>query len=550
MERSTEIMATISSGGAGRDMVVGRTLFEYADELGIRVPASCGGTGFCHECIVEVGSGDEALSPPSAEEEFLSWPYRLACRATIANLDCDVEFALMRRSPQILTEGRATDLDLDPAIVRRGDEVFCGDDAIGDYRGHIYGLAVDVGTTTIVAQLVDLESGRPLVLSSFENPQRFGGSDVMHRISYDGGPFRGELHKTVINALNREIGEMCGEVGVSRREVYEISVAGNATMRDMFFGLDVQPIGRKPFRSTVEQEYRDGKRETTSLTESAARLKIRINPKGRVYGAPLIACHVGADTAAALVTLDVESWTGTRMFMDVGTNTEIVIGHEGRLLAASCAAGPAYEGWLVRYGMPGYDGAIESVRLENGSFACKTIGGVAPRGICGSGMIDLLAELRRSGQMAPQGQFADGGDRVTIAPDQNITFSRQDASHLAQSKSAQCAGQLLVMQQLGIGPRDIEKLYLAGGFANYVHVANAIEIGFLPPLPVERIEKIGNAAAQGARELLLSRGKRADLERLVAKIDHLELETSPNYFDAFVEGLSFDPMPEEGLSAT
>jgi uncharacterized 2Fe-2S/4Fe-4S cluster protein (DUF4445 family) len=221
----------------------------------------------------------------------------------------------------------------------------------------------------------------------------------------------------------------------------------------------------------------------------------------------------------------------------------VVVGHAGRLLSASCPAGPAFEGGLIKYGMPGYDGAIESIRLTDGRFACETIGGVKPQGICGSGLIDLLAELRRSGRMTPKGVFANKLYEIPVVPEQGITLSREDASNLAQAKAANYCGQFIVLRQFGINPGDVTKLYLAGGFANYVNVRNAIEIGFLAPVPEDRIVKIGNASVQGAKEVLLSSRKRQSIENLVKRIEHVELETTGDFFEVFVEGCQFKPMP-------
>ena len=220
----------------------------------------------------------------------------------------------------------------------------------------------------------------------------------------------------------------------------------------------------------------------------------------------------------------------------------VVIGHKDRLIAASCPAGPAFEGGPVRFAMTGCDGAIESVKYADGAFKCKTIGGVEAQGICGSGLIDLLAELRRAGLMTPKGVFAKKASQFTILPERGITFSREDASHLAQAKAANYCGQMILMRAFGVTPDRIARLYLAGAFANYVDPAAAVEIGFLAPVPIDRVVKIGNAALQGAREMLLSRRKRRAIEKLIATIEHVELETTPDFFEMFVEGCRFEPM--------
>ena len=541
-QQRSSVTGCVSHSGESCPAEAGKTIFDYADALQVRVPTSCGRTGFCHECIVEIKRGSEALSARSEAEAFLSGSYRLACQALVEQTQHDVEFALLRRSPKILMPRSAKPQDLDPPVTRQGEQVYYESEVIDQYRGHLYGLAVDLGTTTVVAELVDLETGESVSLASFENPQRFGGSDIMYRISYDAGEFQGELHRAVINTLNTEIEAMCAQLGISRHMIYEIIVVGNSTMRDLFFGLDVQPIGQRPYKSPVELEYLDGKRHTTSLTEPARKLRIRANKNARVFGVPLIASHVGGDVVADLVAIDMPQQTGLVMLVDAGTNTEVIIGNKDGLMAASCPAGPAFEGGPVTYGMPGCEGAIESLRRVDGRFQFKTIGDVEPRGICGSGLIDLLAELRRHDLMTPKGVFADKAREFMIVPEHGITFSRQDASHLAQAKAANYCGQILLMRKFGITPQEITRLYLAGGFANYVDAANAIEIGFLAPVEPDRIEKFGNAAAQGAREMLLSRRKRESIERLIKTVEHVELETMSDFFDMFVEGCQFKPM--------
>ncbi|HXW15947.1 MAG TPA: ASKHA domain-containing protein [Terriglobia bacterium] len=521
----------------------GQTLFTFADQLAVQVPTSCGRNGICHECIVEIQTGAEALSPRTPPEDFLRGNFRLACQAVIDKPDIDVEFKLLQRRPKILTTATASPCELDPLVLRAGDKVLYEGEAIDQYRGHIYGVAIDVGTTTIVIELIDLETGVTGCLASLENPQRFGGSDVMNRISYDSGPYRGELHKSVISALNRELNEMYKQLGIVRQEVYEVVAVGNATMRDLFFGLDVQTIGQRPYKSVVEHDYRAGRRDATSLTELAHRLGILTHPKARIYGAPLIASHVGADTAADLLAIDIDSQRDVVMLIDVGTNSEVVVGHAGRLVAASCPAGPAFEGGLIKYGMTAGDGAIEALRWKGGSWVYRTIGGVSPKGICGSGLIDLLAELRLHGLMTPKGVFANKARELTIVPDAGITFSLGDMSNLAQAKAANYCGQVITMRSFGVSADQISRVYLAGAFANYVNVANAIEIGFLAPIPEDRVVKVGNASVAGAKQILVSRRKRRSIEELVKRIEHVELETTPDFFDVFVEGCQFKPMP-------
>ncbi len=542
----THSTGTITCDGQAYQLTPGKTVFDYADDLTVQVPTSCFRTGQCHECIVEIKRGMDSLQPPNEAEAFLRDNYRLACQAVVLDIDKEIEFTPLRRAPRILTHTVTPEEDafkLDPRVTHRDGVVYYNDEPIDRYRGHLYGLALDIGTTTVVANLVDLENGKTVSVSSFENPQRFGGSDIMNRISYD-GEFQGELRRSLIAALNSEIMDMCERHDFVRQEIYEIVVAGNTTMRDIFFKQDVQSIGQKPYKSLIEHAYRDGIRSTTSLTEKVRRLGIRANPKAMVYSLPLIASHVGADVAADLVSIDIPGQDEVIMLVDVGTNTEVVVGNAERMVAASCPAGPAFEGGGIEYGMPAYPGAIESVKWNEGQFNCETIDNEPPQGLCGSGLISLLAELRRNNQMSPKGVFADRKQRVmSLLPEQGITFSREDASNLAQAKAANYCGQYIVLRHFGCVPTDITKLFLAGGFANYVNLQDAIEIGFLAPVPAANVVKIGNAAVAGATAVLLSDQKRADIEAFVDNIEHIELETTPDFFDVFVEGCQFKPMP-------
>ena len=527
------------------DAVAGKSVFDYADTLKVRVPTSCGRTGQCHECIVEIKRGMPALNSPTQAESFLRQPYRLACQASIAEPDADIEFAVLRRQPKILTHGIRRQVPLAPLSIRRDDGVYFGDERLDDYRGQICGLAVDLGTTTVALNLVDLESGDILYTGSFENPQRFGGSDIMHRISYDGGPFRGELQQAILSGINFEIRDMCRRLKVRARRIYEMVIVGNATMRDLFFGFDVQPIGEKPYKSVTELEMLAGQRATTALNVKAKELGLRIFPRANVYGGPLISSHVGADVAADLLAVGLDQEDDVVLLVDVGTNTEVVVGNRHRMIAASCPAGPAFEGGEVTYGMPGYDGAVESVAIGADGVTCKTIGGAPAQGICGSGLVDLLAELRRCGKMNELGAYENGDNAFVFAPESGMSLSRADISALAQAKSANFSGQYIALRRYGVPLGEIRKLYLAGGFANYVNVENAIDIGFIANMPTERIAKVGNASLEGATLMLSNSDLRQRMEALAPRIEHIELETTPDFFDIFVEGCMFNPMQRE-----
>ncbi len=524
------------------ELVEGKSLFDYADSMNVRVPTSCGRSGECHECIVEVKRGLDALTPLEDSEEFLRGNYRLACRARVKDTSADIEFAVLRRQPRILTESISRDITLEPMAVRQGQDVYVGGKRVDAYRGQMYGLAIDAGTTTVILNLVDLESGETIHTASFENPQKFGGSDIMHRISYDGGAYKGELQQVMLSSINFEIGEMSRLLHFHRRRIYDVVLVGNTTMRDILFGVDVQSIGERPYKSLTELAVEDGKRNTTAINVTAKKLGLRVFPQANIYSGPLIGCHVGTDVAADLLAIGMDETDETVMLVDVGTNTEVIVGNRHRLMAASCPAGPAFEGGEVAYGMPGYEGAVETVEIVDGKTRYTTIGGVQPQGICGSGLVDLLAELRRTGAMNQLGVFGNGSDHFYFVPENGMSVSRSDVSALAQAKSANYCGQRIVLRHYGVPLGGISKLYLAGGFANYVDVANAIRIGFIADVPQERVSKVGNAALEGATIMLRSTRMRRVIENLVGQIEHVELETTPDFFDIFVDGCMFDPM--------
>ena len=535
-------MGDLIHEGHRSPLTAGRSLFDYADDLAVVVPASCRRTGRCHECVVEVREGLERLTPRTEPEGFLRDPYRLACQAGILATDGDVKIAVLRRRLRIVTRASGDVPHPDPVVTRAGDDVLYRGERVDTWRGTLRGIAIDLGTTTIAWELLDLETGEVLHVGAIENPQRFGGSDVISRIAYDEGEHRGELRQAVRKALNHELKEAYAALGIDRRTVYEVVVVGNATMRDLFFGLDVATIGVRPFRSLVETEYHDGARTTTEIVALAHELGILVHPSARIVGGPLIGGHVGADITADLVATGFADGPDPSMLIDVGTNTEVVLRAGDRILAASAPAGPAFEGGSVRYGMAAAVGAIESIRSADGQLIFETIGDVPPIGICGSGLVDLLAELRRGGRMTPEGRFVDGARTVTVAPVEGITFSRLDASALAQAKAANHSGTGILLRLAGLVPSDLCRLYLAGAFASYIDVRNAIDIGFIPPVPEDRVEKVGNASLRGARIMLLSGSRRAGVDALVRRIEHVELETHPEFFDFFVEGCRFAPM--------
>jgi uncharacterized 2Fe-2S/4Fe-4S cluster protein (DUF4445 family) len=431
---------------------------------------------------------------------------------------------------------------LDPAVTRDGERVFLDGEEIERSGGPIHGLAMDLGTTTIVMRLVNLQTGEIVADSSFENPQRFGGSDIMARIHYDTHDGTKLLQRTLAGYISHAIEEL----PVEAETIYEMVVAGNSTMRDLFFRLNVSTIGQAPYRSVTEFELADGRRSTTSVYESARRLFLPLHPRARVYGLPIISGHVGADAAACMLAIDLAHEERVVALMDIGTNTELLLGNRHRILAASCPAGPAFEGGRISCGMPGLPGAIEHVCLEpDGSVRLRVIGDTAPEGLCGSGLVDLLGELLRTEQMNSMGRLEDGQERFLIAGpgrERSLFLSEADINELAQAKGANVAGLRVVFDQYGLGFEDLDLFYLAGGFGRHLSVESSRRIGLIPNIPDARVRQIGNAAIEGATMALLSVSRRRELQDLVKRVVHCRLETHPSFFDYFVEGCQFKPV--------
>jgi uncharacterized 2Fe-2S/4Fe-4S cluster protein (DUF4445 family) len=525
----------------------GPSLFDCAELLGIKVPTSCRKQGKCKECLIEVSEGMDCLSPRTPEESHLRENFRLSCRCHIA-MDSGVVRCHTLRRGEMRIERHAFELPsdsgkikLDPAVIRDGDRVLLDGEEIDRSTGPIHGIAMDLGTTTIVVRLLNLETGEVVADASLENPQRFGGSDVMSRIFYDTHDPGKLLQRTLVGYLTHVIEEF----PVDAQSIYELVVAGNSTMRDLFFRLNVHSIGQNPYQSITELEMAAGRRATTSLSETAAKLHLPIHPRAHVYGLPIISGHVGADAAACLSAVNLADEDRLIAIMDIGTNTELILGNRHKIHAASCPAGPAFEGGKISCGMPGLTGAIEKVTIQpDGSTQLSVIGDGPAEGICGSGLVDLLSELLRTERINSLGRFEDGAHRfiVDAKSDPPIAFTESDINELAQAKGANVAGLQILFQNYGAAFEDVDVFYLAGGFGRHLNVQSSKRIGLIPNIPDSKIVQVGNASIEGACIALLSKTKRAELEQLVRRVTHCRLETNPGFFDYFVEGCQFRPI--------
>lgn len=525
----------------------GRTIFAHAESCGVPVPTSCRKQGKCKECLVEVVEGMEFLSPKVKAEAPLRGNFRLSCCAEVLEATGTVRCHTLRRG-QMRVETTAMQLPVrhpewqpDPAVTREGDRILMDGEEIDRREGPIHGLAMDLGTTTVVLRLLNLETGEIVADASFENPQRFGGSDVMARIQYDTEDGTFQLQRTLTAYLAKAIQDF----PVDPASIYEMTVAGNSTMRDLFFKLDVHPIGQNPFQSITELEVASGKRSGTAVVEQARRLHLPLNPRARVYGLPIISGHVGADAAACMLAVNLAHEDRLVVIMDIGTNTELIVGNRHQILAASCPAGPAFEGGRIASGMPGLPGAIERVRLRpDGTFEFEVIGNGDPEGICGSGLVDLLGALLQGGLINPLGRMRNGRKEILLSEvgGEHVIFSEADINELAQAKGAHAAGLQILFDTLGKRFTDVEVFYIAGGFGRYLDLDASRHIGLIPNLDRSRFVQVGNASVEGASLVLLSRSKRAELETMVRQVTHCRLETHPSFFDFFVDGCQFRPL--------
>ena len=494
---------------------------------------------------MEVAEGMAYLSGPTSQERHLRGNFRLSCQAYVAADAGRILCHTMRRGHMRIERqamglpGSGRPMELDPAVTRQGDRILIDGQEVDRSTGPVHGIAMDLGTTTVVLRLVNLETGELVADTSFENPQRFGGSDVMARIQYDTGHPGKLLRRTLAGYLTHAIEEF----PVDPKTIYEMVVVGNSTMRDLFFRQSVYSIGQSPYQSITELEMAAGKRATTSLTETGRRCLLPVHPKARIYGGPIVSGHVGADASAAMLAVDLAHEDRLIALMDIGTNTELIVGNRRRILAASCPAGPAFEGGAISCGMPALDGAIEDVRIDSdGIFHMSVIGGIAPEGICGSGLVALMSELLRTGRMNERGRFEDDLHRIALDREHGIFFLESDVNELAQAKGANIAGLQVVFGNYGIEFDEAAVFYLAGGFGRHMNAAAAARIGLIPSIPEGRIVQIGNAAIEGATIALLSQSKRRELEQLVRRVEHCRLETHPQFFDFFVDGCQFKPL--------
>ena len=487
-------------------------IMEAARRIGIPIPSECGGNGVCGKCVVRVEGEKGALaSKTSVEKKFnLDREERLACQARIVG-DGNIRVFIKNIGKYtILSESVEAKTKLDPFVHIKNGKVFWNGKEIDKFRGKIYGLAIDVGTTTLVSQIVDLISGKIVATLADKNPQASFGDDVISRIEYTMRNKDGlrQLQRIVVDGINKELENFARQNNDADilNCIYEAVVVGNPTMRNIFFGIDVQSLGVIPFEPL----------SPGPLNVKATEVGLRINPEANVYGTPLIGGHAGADALANVIITEIYKAEKPSMIIDIGTNGEIVIGNKDKMMSASCAAGGAYEGAAVKYGTGAVEGAIKNVSIMDGKVKYETIGDKPPVGICGSGLIDLLSELLKNGLMTKKAKL-----NKDFFITKNIGISQQDVYQLITAKAGLRVDQDLLIKYYGISLKDIDKIYLSGAFGNFINPESAVNIGLLPNAR-EKIVKIGNGALAGARVMLISKEKRKDAEMVARKIEHVK----------------------------
>lgn len=419
----------------------------------------------------------------------------------------------------------------------------------GNTANDLYGVAVDIGTTKVVAYLVDLNSGKILTTESMPNPQIPFGEDVIARITYCNKNKDGlaTLQKAIAEGVDALIIRLCSDSGLEPDDVLEVMVVGNTAMHHLFFGIPAQHLAEAPYAPVVR----------TALVVNPGHVGLSTYPFGKVSSLPNIAGFVGADAVADLIASGLYEDEEVGMLIDIGTNTEIIAGSKHRLISCSCASGPAFEGAHIRFGMRASSGAIERIWIdpETKEVEVRTIDETPARGICGSGIVDALSEMfkvgiidssgkikvsndlpgtRKGGQGLPEFVLVRGGDSSTGEP---ITITQHDVQEIQLAKAAIFTGVSTLMRKLKMRPSDISKVYAAGAFGTYVDAASAIKIGMYPDVPVERIEFIGNAAGSGARMCLRSTRMRDLAEKQSRIVEYVELAAEKDFQREFAQAM-------------
>jgi uncharacterized 2Fe-2S/4Fe-4S cluster protein (DUF4445 family) len=586
----------------------GTPVFDAASWNGIAIDSTCGGHGTCKKCKVRVVEGELPVStvdPRAFTTDELNDGWRLACRAP-ARGELVIEVPPLQTRPKAALVGVGRHVILRPSVQKRHlvleepsledprsdlqrvmdalddleprvelpvlqtmgkvlrannfdvTAVVCDDLLIdlepGDTTARRFAMAFDLGTTTVVANLLDLETGQPMAVQSMLNRQQPFGADVISRVSatmLDEGALDA-LQARAQETLAQLTQEVCAEAGVDPGEVYEICICGNVTMTQMALGMDPEPLSMAPFIVTTH--------EFPQL--QAADLGVPVHQRAPAFVFPSLGAYVGGDIVAGMLATGLTRDKRIRLFIDVGTNSEIALGNQDGVVATAAPAGPAFEAAQIRCGMRAAEGAIEGVALAE-DISLEVIGDVEPVGMCGSGLVDAVAELVRIGLLDHSGRFVDdetaagisptlaprltkiGEERVFVLswkgedPAASVYLTQRDIRELQFAKASIATGWKILFGEIGMEPEEVSQVLLAGSFGQYLSPAAAVRIGLVPRIALPRIVSAGNVAGEGSKIAALSLRERAEARSIVNEVRYVELSGRADFNDAFIDQLAF-----------
>lgn len=576
---------------------IGKSLLDILIENNIFVDNPCNGKGLCGKCKVKIISGNfeeihETESNLLSEKEIKEG-IRLSC-IVIPREDITIEVLQKERKHNILTEGFIPSFKYNPSIIKRVvninkpslqnqisyedlliktfnidnvdwnvlkeeliyDEVtgiFNGDNLIGiekgDTKNLLYGIAVDIGTTTVITSLINMNTGEEISTESMINSQKKFGLDVLTRITYkleNPKTAQKELQSSIVESINNMIEKVCNVSKVNKENIYEMSIAGNSTMMHFLLGVDTDSIGKSPYAPVFIK----------SKNILARDIGFKINKSARLYCLPSVSSYIGADIVAGAYVCNLSKESKNVLFIDIGTNGEIVLSNKGKLLSCSCAAGPALEGMNISSGMRAAEGAIEDIKISENGIELKVIGNKSPIGICGSGILAVLKELLKVKLVRKQGAFIkkdtlkendyrfnmlqeNGKKReFIINKDPLILVTQSDIRQVQLAKGAILSGFYALLKKANLSMDDLDKVIIAGQFGAHLSIDSLIGTGILPK-GINNLEYVGNSSKTGAYMCLMSKEVKREIEELSGKIDYMELGASENYEKLFAECLMF-----------
>lgn len=555
---------------------------------GLLPESPCNGKGLCGKCRVRVSNGE--VSPLTEQEKKFLTPQeiadgiRLACLTVpLGNVVIDPLNLLQEKNDSVLRSGELPDIIRNPLVsaqlLQPGEPTLengftlcqaavedtnlplavlqklpdlktCKKiwairyaDALIDLRADpgIYGLAVDIGTTTVAVSLVDLTDGRIIGEDGFINPQKAFGLDVLSRIHYDmensGGVLK--LQKAIVDRLQQSAAQLATAAHIPPDAIYEVVVGGNSTMLHALLGVPLKSLGIAPYSSVF----------THAVTVPAQDLGFSLNKETRVYCLPSVSTYIGGDIVSGVLASRMDERKDTVLFVDIGTNGEIVLSRGGRMYSCSCAAGPALEGMNISCGMRAEPGAVEHVTMDESQILLKTIGDKDPRGLCGSGLLEAVSQgvaqgiIGKTGRISGSSAFvetdADGKRRIILDGEHRIYLTQNDIRQVQFCKGAILSGILTLMEQLELSQCDIDQVVVAGQFGKHLNPTCLTGAELIPNELTDRISYVGNSSMAGALMCLLSRQERSRAEQIAGQISYIELSVAPGYEKRFTKCLQF-----------